>query len=58
MATSDRKRKRETNEEDNNNNKNNMDTEQNSSVQFPQINPSQLQVKIYFNKTMREILAF
>jgi hypothetical protein len=42
MATADRKRKRETNEEENKT----METEQNSSAQFPQINPSQLQVMI------------
>jgi hypothetical protein len=45
MATPDRKRKRETNEEENNNI---MDTEQNISAPFPQINPSQLKVKIAF----------
>jgi hypothetical protein len=40
MATTDRKRKRETNEDNNN-----MDIEQNSSAQFPQINPSELKVQ-------------
>jgi hypothetical protein len=50
MATSDefqvqrfdRKRKRETAEEETLT----METEQNSSAQFPQINPAQLQVKM------------
>lgn len=45
MATTDRKRKRDTNEEENNNT--NMDTEQNSSVQFSQLNPSELKVIVY-----------
>jgi len=38
MATADRKRKRETNEGENDT----METEHNTSAQFPQINPSQL----------------
>ena len=47
MATTDRKRKRETNEEENTTT---METEQSSSAQFPQINPSQLEVKLEFKE--------
>ncbi len=47
MATADRKRKRETNEEENTTT---MDTEQSSTAQFPQINPSQLQVTLQFER--------
>jgi hypothetical protein len=54
MATSDRKRKRDTNEEDHTK----MDTEQNSSAQFPQINPSELKVQINLNKTEIKIRFF
>lgn len=43
MTTTDRKRKRETNEQETTIT---MDTEQNSSVQFPQINPTELKVEI------------
>jgi hypothetical protein len=43
MATTERKRKRETNEEETTTT---METEQNPSAPFPQINPSQLEVKI------------
>jgi hypothetical protein len=49
MATTDRKRKRETNEEENTT----MDTEQNISAPFPQINPSQLKVKISFEENKK-----
>lgn len=45
-ARSNRKRKRETNEENTT-----METEQSSTAQFPQLNPSQLKVKFYFYKT-------
>ncbi|CAF3225429.1 unnamed protein product [Rotaria sp. Silwood2] len=59
MATSDEfkeqrsihKRKRETTEEENVH----MDTEQNTLVQFPQINPAQLKVNIYFNKRQLKV---
>jgi len=43
MATADRKRKRETNEGENDT----METEHNTSAQFPQINPSQLKDQAY-----------
>ncbi len=54
MATSDRKRKRETNAEENVT----METEQNTSAQFPQINPAQLQVNILFLKGKSNELIF
>ncbi len=53
MATTDRKRKRETNEVENTT----METELNPSAQFPQINPSQLQVKIKFQGKSRDYLC-
>ena len=49
MATADRKRKREVNEEENPT----METEQTTTAQFPQINPSQLQVMIKLHRNRR-----